>query len=134
MNQSDLEKLARKFPISEATRRRNQAGPVGPPAADPKPVEGLPLERVHKRKEKGGIRVQRGVAPIIPHRIHVSCYAVRPADSDAYHVKEIIDCITRSGLLVDDSWKHVESVTVASKKVHSKVEEKTVVEIIPVTG
>lgn len=130
VNASDLEKLARKFPISEATRRRNQVGPVGPPAANPKPVEGMPLERVHKGKEKGGVG-NVGSGGSGSYQIRIRVFSRRPADWDGYHVKEIIDGCVKAGFMVDDDWKHCPTGSITSCKVHSKEEERTEVEIIP---
>lgn len=130
MNTQDLEKLARKFPISEATRRRNQVGPVGPPASNPKSVEGMSLVRVHKRKEKGGDSDAKS-GRITPRQIAITVHAVRPADFDGWHIKEIVDGCVKAGFLDDDDWRNCPTGTVTSKKVHSAQEERTEVDIIP---
>ena|SRR5882672_10158854 len=119
-----------KEQLNEYERRRNKAGALGPSATNPKPVEGLPLERVHKGKEKGGNSTiesdQSG-----RYKLQFTFYAVRPADCDAYHIKELVDGIVKARLMDDDNWRILESITTSSKKVHKKSEEKTVVEIIP---
>jgi hypothetical protein len=131
VNNQDLEKLARKFPLSEATRRRNQVGPVGTPAANPQPVEGLPLECVHKGKEKsGGSHVESDQCD--RYKIVITIHAVRPADWDGYHCKEILDCLVKAGFLDDDNWRICPTGTVTTKKVHSKAEERTEIEVIPI--
>lgn len=130
MNQTDLELIARKFPISDATRKRNQAGAVGPPATDPQQPKRLSLECVHDRKKASGAG-DVGSSDNGPCQIRITVYAVRPADFDGWHIKEIVDGCVKAGLLDNDDWRNCPTGTVTSKKVHTPEEERTEVEIIP---
>lgn len=127
MKSEDLEKLARKFPISEATRRRNQdcAGRVC--ANDPKPIEGNTLERPAPREEACWY------SPSQRFEIRFIVYSTRPADWDGYHVKELQDMVVKAGILYDDKSELLQG-SVISRKAYSKEEVRTEVEIIPITG
>ena len=123
------ELLARYPNASEAFLRRNldhsaESGDKGLCAAQPKRIEGSPLVSPAPRKAKGGRRT--------PQRYQVTfrVFAVRPADWDNYSIKGLQDLLVTAGLLPGDAWDQLYG-TVIPEKVHSKDEEKTVVEITP---
>ena len=58
-------------------------------------------------------------------------YAVRPADWDGWHIKELQDALVACRVLPDDSWKHIEEGSVATRKVHKASEERTEIRITP---
>lgn len=130
MKPSDLELIARKLPISDATRKRNQVGAVGPSSTDPQSVKRGPLEHIHQGKETSG-NSNAGSSENGPCQIRITVYAVRPADWDGWHVKEIVDGCVKAGFLDNDDWRVNPTGTVTSKKVHTKEEERTEVIVIP---
>lgn len=109
-------------------RKRASSGGKGLRATDQKPVEGNSLERAPQGKDTGlpssaGISKNRERAGI---RFRV--FSTRPCDWDNYSVKEIQDGLLKAGLLDSDDWDQLQG-SVISEKVHSKEEERTVIEI-----
>lgn len=107
--------------VSAATLARNQAGPSGLPASDPKPVEGDALDSGVQREEAGAAR----------YKLVFTVYAVRPCDWDGWHVKPLQDVLAIIGLIPGDSWHQLEGC-VRSCKVHTAEEERTEIEITPI--
>jgi hypothetical protein len=95
---------------------------AGVRAPYPQPAKGDALVSAAPRKGKSSPRTPRCI-------IRFTIYAVRPADWDGYHIKELQDCLVKSGLLDGDEWDILEG-QVTSEKVHTKAEEKTVIEVI----
>lgn len=91
-----------------------RAGAKALPAANAKPTERNSLVRLASREEPSRHRVE----------IHFRIYAVRPADWDGYHIKELQDVLGHAGVLDGDSWD-VLCGRVTSEKVHTKAEERT---------
>lgn len=91
-------------------------------AANPQPVEGKPLVSPVPREETGLRRA----------RIVFTVYAVRPADWDGYHIKELQDMVVHAGILRDDDFQTVIEGTVRSRKAASKSDERTEIEVIEV--
>lgn len=60
-------------------------------------------------------------------------YATRPADWDGWSIKELQDAVVASGILCGDAWNQLEG-RVRSRKVHTKEEERTEVEIFEITN
>lgn len=122
----DLNELKARYPnASESFLRRNaDSGDSGVRAADTKPDEGKPLERRLSRKDP------RRVGPAGRLKIRFTIHAVHPADWDGVDIKQLQDMLVRSGILPDDNWSLLQG-EVISEKVHSKEEEKTVIEITP---
>ena len=87
-------------------------------ATKPECPEGVPLDSASKREGK----VRRRA------KILFTVYARRPLDWDNYRLKDLQDCIVKSGILDGDEWDVLEG-SVVSAKAHKKEEERTVVEI-----
>lgn len=62
-----------------------------------------------------------------PVAIHVISYRKRKHDPDGISAKAVLDGIVRAGVLIDDSWEQVKSITFESRKTQG--EEKTLIEI-----
>lgn len=77
-------------------------------------------------------RIRREETRRLRARIIFRIYSVRPADWDGYHVKPIQDCLGHAALLDGDDWNLLQG-EVISDKVHTKSEERTEIEIWPVT-
>lgn len=122
--------LKAKFPNASASFIQVNADGVC--AADAESVERQPLERPASRKETGGTSTDgstdAGGNPPIRARITFRIFAVRPADWDGYHVKELQDLLCHACALVGDAWDQLEG-RVISEKVHTKAEERTEIEI-----
>lgn len=122
--ESDLKKF---FPYaSKSTIRRNTKADSNRPAGlcsdDAKPTKGGSLERRVQGKEKGSLRPEERT------RIRFLIYSVRPADWDNYSTKQLQDCLVKSGLLDGDDWDQLLG-DVIPQKVHTKAEERTVIQI-----
>ncbi len=92
MTNQDLEKLARKFPISEDTRRRNQVGGV---PSSPKPEQIVchePLGSNQRKKENSG-----------RCKISIVSYRKRLLDPDNCCPKYFIDEMRYCGVIHNDS-------------------------------
>lgn len=125
MTKRDLELIKQRLPLSAATIKRNaDAGDTGLRASDTKPDEGKPLERRLSRKDS------RRVGPTGRIKIRFTIHSLHPADWDGFDIKHLQDMLVRAGILPDDNWSILQG-GVISEKVHSKEEEKTVVEITP---
>lgn len=111
-------------------RRRNKAGPVGPPATDTECLKRSALERLHKGKKARSLG-DVGSGESGPFAVRITVYAIRPADFDGYHIKELVDGLVQAGLMGDDNWRVCPSGTVTSKKVHTEAEQRTEIEVIP---
>lgn len=112
--------LLRRYPnASESFIRANCDRSEGLFASDQQCSKGSPLDSVAQREDKGSNRLK------IVFRI----FAVRPADWDNWHVKEIQDMLVHAGFLVGDDWNLL-SGEVISEKVSKKSEEKTEITII----
>lgn len=113
------EQLKERFPhASDAFLDRNCDRPEGIRSGDTKRPEGHALERTVQREET---RRRRAT-------IRITVYAVRPADWDGWHVKELQDCLIHAGILDGDDWDLLEG-HVTSEKVHSLAEERTEITI-----
>lgn len=108
--------LSRNKSVSVA---HDKDGAAGLCATKPECTERLPLDSAGKREGKSCQRF----------KIVFTVYARRPLDWDNYRLKDLQDCIVKSGILDGDEWNVLEG-SVISKKAHSEAEEKTVVEII----
>lgn len=131
MNLSQDE-LVKRFPnISKATLRRNavqadtEDRAARPSTSYKKCPEGKPLVSPASGEEAGwaGYCKRFGIRFVV--------YAVRPADWDGWHVKELQDVLIEAGLIPDDSWKVIEEGSVATRKVHKAAEERTEIIITP---
>ena len=87
-------------------------------ASNDKPVKRRSLGDGIQGKAKGGIFF----------KICFTVYAVRPADWDGWHIKELQDLLVKSGVIPGDDWATLGG-EVLSRKVKTKEEEKTVIEI-----
>ena len=117
MNPSDLEKLARKLPISEATRRRNQTGGV---PSGPKPQQAIRHEPLGSKQ----VKVEH------PKRCKISVVSYRKKllDPDNLCPKFFIDSLRYEGLIADDTAAHV-VIEVRQEKV--KDDPRTEITITP---
>lgn len=114
------DELRRKFPNAPESFIQRNADRV--PANDPQPAQGRPLVGVHPRKAKSRMgAVERA-------QITLRVFARRPADWDAWHFKELIDCLVKAGILDDDRWDLLQG-KIVSEKVFEKAEERTVITI-----
>ena len=91
-------------------------------ALQPQPVERLPLVIAPEGKEA----CWYGAATRF--EITFTVYAVRPCDYDGYDIKALQDFCVAAGIIPDDDWRTL-SGRVISRKVATKAEEKTVIEI-----
>lgn len=121
MKPSDLEKLARKLPLSEATRRRNSFNGVAP-GSEPQPV--VQHEPVAKEKGKGSDPVR--------HLVRVTSFRVRLLDERNLGDKYFIDALIYAGVLRGDSPKEVK-VEVKQEQVCEAAQERTEIDVIPIT-
>ncbi len=120
MNNQDLEKLARKFPLSEATRRRNQVGSV---SSRPKPEQTLRHESLGKNRRKKEDPKR--------YRISIVSFRVRLIDPDNLCAKFFIDSLRYSRVIDDDSSRHV-IVEVSQQKVAKTNQQRTEITITPI--
>lgn len=88
-------------------------------APNPQPAQRNALERAGEGKEASGVRPARRA------RIRFVVHAVRPADCDGHHFKEIIDMLVKAEILDGDAWDVLECDGIRSEKVHSKIQERT---------
>lgn len=86
-------------------------------------LKGKPLVGASPRKAKGSD------GPIQRFAITFTVYSVYPPDWDGIHIKEIQDMVCEAGILPSDDYRTLEG-RVISKKVHTKAEERTVIEIL----
>lgn len=95
------------------------------PTAHKEPTQGQPLECSTSGEDPCwyGTCNRFGIRFVV--------YAVRPADWDGWHVKELQDLLIEAGLIPDDSWKHIEEGSIATRKVHKASEERTEITITP---
>jgi hypothetical protein len=115
--------LRRRFPnASEAFVRANSAAPL--PASHPQPTQGSPLQRVSKGKKAGSY------GPIVRTGLLFRVYACRPADSDGWDFKEVIDALAGAKILDGDGWDKCYIAGVYSEKVHSQAQERTEITIL----
>jgi hypothetical protein len=118
-----INELKRRFPhCSEAFLKANADRLTGLRPDDTKSTQRRPLERRVSREEKSRPRSQERT------RIRFRIYSTRPADWDNYSTKQLQDCLIKSGLLDGDDWDRLLG-EVIPEKVHSKAEERTVIEI-----
>ena len=118
--------LQARYPnASESFLRRNaDPGDSGVRSTDPKRTELVPLGSKAPRKEKGSRRV------VQRYQVTYRIFAVRPADWDNNSIKGLQDLLVTARLLPGDAWHQLHG-GIVSEKVHSKEEEKTVIEITP---
>ncbi|MEE8423865.1 MAG: hypothetical protein V3S49_04935 [Thermodesulfobacteriota bacterium] len=64
--------------------------------------------------------------------IRVISYRKLKHDPDGISAKAVIDGLVHAGILGDDSWEQVKSVTFESRKTKRCEEEKTIIEIIEI--
>lgn len=114
------DELRQRFPNASASFLQLNAAAV--PAGDTQRPEGDTLERPAPREET---RSDCGpVSPASRARLSVRVFAVRPADADGWHLKELIDVLVHAQILDGDAWHQLE-LSVTSEKVHRPEEEKT---------
>jgi hypothetical protein len=114
---SDLELLARKFPISEATRRRNQVGDL-PPSSEPQRF--VHHEPVAKEEGKG--------ADPVRCKVVIVSFRKRLIDPDNLCPKYFIDALRYCGIIKDDTAKHV---VIEVTQVKVKDDPRTEITVIP---
>ena len=118
MNPHDLELLARKFPLSESTRKRNtQAGGV---ASSPKPEQIVchePLATVSGEKENS-----------YRYAVRICSYRTRLLDADNLTGKCFVDCLRYGGIIPDDT-AAIMDYSISQQKVKTKKEERTEIEV-----
>lgn len=125
MTRRDLELIKQRWPLSAAVIRRNtDAGDSGLRPSKPERAPGVPLVSGGKRKAPRSVGTQGRF--LVRFRV----FSIRPLDWDNYRLKDLQDLLCLTGLLPSDDWNVLEG-SVVSEKVHSKEEEKTVVEITP---
>lgn len=110
----------------ERYQSKHSSGNPGLPALYPQSTQGDALVSAAPRKGKGRKGTVRDTSKrrLIVFRV----FSVRPADWDAYSIKELQDCLVHAGILDGDDWNLLHG-TVISEKAHSKEEEMTIVEI-----
>lgn len=113
-------KLSRLFPhASNAFKKLNvQDSPEGICTPNKEQFEGDSLVCPTPREAKGRNRF----------KIVFTVYSVRPADWDAYHIKELQDLLVKSGVIPDDDWTTLKG-EVSPEKVGKKDQERTEIEI-----
>jgi hypothetical protein len=77
-----------------------------------------------------GVQIPRMDAPV--HIVFTIHKTGSSWDVDNREIKGVLDAITKSGILEDDKVGVVEEITKRGKRVKSKAEEKTVIEITSV--
>lgn len=125
------EQLAAKLASNPAFAKRNPHL-VGLPTANKKSTQGHALVGAVPRKEKSrpSIAKSSGHSRRSRARITFRIFAVRPADWDGYHIKELQDVCVKSGLLDGDEWDILEG-QVISEKAYAKDAERTEITIEP---
>lgn len=112
-------KLRRLFPnASPAFITSNSDSHSRLSSTDNKSDKGNPLGSTLQGKAESSLRF----------KIRFTIYAVSPADWDGWHIKELQDLLVHAGCIPSDKWSTL-SGEVLSRKVKTKEEEKTVVEI-----
>lgn len=126
MNQNDLAILSRKFPISEAARRRNQAGGK---ASSAKPEQAIRHESVAEKE--GKTKNSTGGTGCHQARSHIGIclYRTRLLDPDNPAPKYFIDSLRYAGLIPNDRPEDI-TLEVSQVKVSTKAEERTEIEIL----
>lgn len=120
MNEREIKKL---YPNASASfLARNCDHPKAISSDNEKPTEGYTLVSPAPREAAGSN------GPAIRFRIRFTVFAVRPCDWDGWHVKELQDLLVHAGILGGDEWNKLQG-EVVSEKVHSKEQERTVIEI-----
>lgn len=120
-----INEAKRRFPnCSAAFLKANcvDAGAARIPAAHPKPVEGIALERASNGEAKSGPCVKRRAF------IRYFVFSKRPADYDNYHIKELQDCLVRAGILDGDEWDVLQG-QVVSQKAYTEEQVRTEIQI-----
>lgn len=87
-------------------------------SGDDERTQGNPLDRVVPRKATSSARA----------KISFTIFAVRPADWDNWHIKELQDVLVHAGILDGDEWNMLRG-EIISEKVHTKAEERTEISI-----
>src|SRR6185503_19425562 len=95
-------------------RGKYKAGPERLPSSQPQPAQGGALDSGVPGEATGRVRT----------RIVFTVYSCQPCDWDGYSVKQIQDCLVKSGLLDSDDWDQLQG-EVISEKVHTREEERT---------
>jgi len=107
--------LTRRFPnASPAFIKANCFDTARLPAGDTQRDQRKPLVRSISGEETSRVRV----------KIRFRIFAVRPADWDGWHIKELQDLLIHAGILDGDEWYRV-SGEIISEKVSTKTEERT---------
>jgi len=119
MNKSDIELIAKKFPISESTRRRNQVGGLPP---DPEPQQTV-------RHDSLGPK-QRKKADSKRYKVCIVSYRKRLIDPDNLCPKYFIDALRYCGVIQDDTAKHI-AVEISQEKVDRNFDVRTEITVIP---
>lgn len=119
MDQTDLELIARKLPVSDATRKRNQAGGV-PPCPEPKRVIGHEPVATEEGKRPEPIR----------RLVRIKSYRLRLVDERNLADKYFTDALQYAGAIYSDAPKYAQ-IIVTQEQVYSAASERTEVEIIP---
>lgn len=123
--------LERFFPnATSSAKRRNavQSDPedraARPSATDAQPTQGNALVGPAWGEDS------RWYGAATRFTLRFTVYAVRPADWDGWHVKELIDSLVAAEIIPDDGWQTVEEGCVATRKVDTAQEERTEIHIV----
>ena len=119
MKTSDFELIARKFPISDATRRRNQAGGQAP---GPVPQQAVRHDALGPK--------QRKKADPKRCKVCIVSYRKRLIDPDNLCPKYFIDALRYCGVIQDDTAKHI-AVEISQEKVGRNFDVRTEITVIP---
>lgn len=89
-------------------------------------LSATPLERA-----SGDESLEAKAGPRLDSRFHITVisYRKRRHDPDGISVKAVLDGLTRRGILRDDSWEEIKSITFESRKCKKGDEEKTIIEL-----
>lgn len=121
MNENELR---RRFPNASPSFLKANSGHrvEGVCAQHEKPAERVPLDDPDAGKEA------RWSGPSERFEIQFIIFAQHPADWDGWDIKYCQDFLIKAGIIPDDGWKTL-SGRVISRKVSTKDEEKTVIEV-----
>jgi hypothetical protein len=110
------EKLREKFPNASPDFIRINSQGVYP--SKPKRAKGTALVSPVPRETESSVR----------YEICFTIHSTRPCDFDNWNLKDCLDVLTRIGCIPGDDWRVMQG-RIRSRKVHSKEEEKTEIQI-----
>lgn len=122
----NADELRKRFPWASECFIKANADPAGVCSEKPERTEGMPLVSAALGKEASGDCSPKR------YRITFRCFATRPCDYDNYSVKCLQDMVVQAGIIPDDNWQVLEG-SVVSYKAKTKAEERTIVEIEPLS-